>query len=75
MGTSTVDIKANSANDQKVNQADDAKTAVHVTDLIVARVRYRCMLRIAWLRKLWKDDGNKNGLAANYHIQISPSSQ
>lgn len=70
MGASTIDIMTASLEDQKVNQAKNMPIEIDVAELIVARVRFRSMLRIAWLRKLWKENGNENGRPANYHHTI-----
>ncbi|MEM1319235.1 MAG: ATP-binding protein [Bacteroidota bacterium] len=67
MATSTLD--QNSQNAEMQTFANEQRM-VSALELIIARVRLRAMLRVAWLRKLWKDHGNVDGQTVNYHQAI-----
>ncbi len=61
MDTSTLDTVANKS---------ELKTKINMLELVVNRISLLAILRIAWLRKLWQDNGNKDGQSVNYHKTI-----
>jgi replication-associated recombination protein RarA len=53
-----------SERDEKLNQMDP------VLELILVRIRLYARRRIAWLRKLWQEEGNPGGAMAVTHAEI-----
>jgi len=55
---------------QKVIQDSDKLKSEPILELVLLRIRLRAKRRIAWLRKLWREEGDSGGQLAVTHPEI-----
>ena len=55
---------------QNIKQDSNKLKSEPILELVLQRIRLRAKRRIAWLRKLWREEGDSGGQLAVTHAEI-----